>query len=165
MCKLLRILGGFNLVRVRYLGERYVLLSCEEEGFVERLIIDNKERFKGIFGSIVSWDDYFVVSEKIVWFRCRGIPLPLSSNQCFERIGAIVGTLVEVDVGTISKMVLEYTRLRIKIPSGEEVRTTKSVRINDRLCQVFFEEENSPVPMLGNPCHKWDATSEEESEV
>jgi len=59
------VLGGFNLVRVRYLREKYVLLSCEEECLIERLIADNKEWFEGIFGSIVPWDDSFVVSEKI----------------------------------------------------------------------------------------------------
>lgn len=55
-------------------------------------------------------------------------------NQCFERIGALVGALVEVDEGTISKEVLEYARLCIRIPVDEEVRLAKAVRIKDRLC-------------------------------
>ena len=41
----------------------------------------------------------------------------------------------------------------------------KPVRINDRFCQVCFEEENPPAPMFENPFHKWGATSEEESEA
>jgi len=36
------IMGGFNLAKVRYIGERYVFLSCEEEGLIERLIVDKK---------------------------------------------------------------------------------------------------------------------------
>jgi len=32
------ILGGFNFVRVRYIGEMYIVLSCEEEGLIERII-------------------------------------------------------------------------------------------------------------------------------
>jgi len=159
------ILGGFNLVRVRYLGERYVLLSCEEEGLIERLITDNKEWFEGIFGSIVPWDDSFVVAEKIAWFRCRGIPLTLWSNQCFEHIGALIGKLEAVDEGTVSKEVLEYARLRIRLQLGEEARLTKSVRINDRVFQVYFEEENSSVSLIGSPFHKWNVNSEEESEA
>ena len=74
------ILGGFNLIRVRYLGERYVILSYEEEGLIKTIIANNKEWFEGIFGSIVLLDDSFVVSEKIAWFRCRGISLALESN-------------------------------------------------------------------------------------
>ncbi|KAK7356785.1 hypothetical protein VNO80_16061 [Phaseolus coccineus] len=87
-------------------------------------------------------DDSFVVSEKMAWFRCRGIPLALWSNQCFEPIGDLVATLVEVDTGTVSKEVLEYARLRTKIPLGEE-------------------EGNSPVPLVGNLFHKWDAAEKE----
>jgi len=66
-----------------------------------------------------------VVYEKIVWFQCRGIALTLWSNECFKHIGALVGTLVKVDEGTVSKEVLEYARLPIRIPLGEEARPTK----------------------------------------
>jgi len=132
------ILGGFNLVRVKFLGGMYALLSFEEEGQIKRIIIDNKEWFEGIFESIVPWDDSFAVSEKIASFRCRGILLTLWSNQCSKRIGALIGTLVEVDEGTISKEVLEYARLCIRIPLGEEVKLEKSTRLNDRFCQILF---------------------------
>ena len=159
------ILGGFNVVRVRILGGMYVLLSCEEEGQIKRLIAENKEWFEGFFESIVPWDDSFAVSEKIAWFRCRGLPLALWSNQCFERIGGLVGKLVKIDEGTISKEVLEYARLCIRIPLGEEVRLARSVRINDRVCQVYFEEENFHVPSCGNLFHKWGMASEDESEA
>ena len=111
-----------------------MLLSCEEEGQIKRLIADNKEWFEGNFESIVPWDDSFAIFEKIAWFRCRGISLALWINQCFECIGVLVGTLVEVDEGIISKEVLEYARLCIRIPLGEEVRLAKSMRISDRLC-------------------------------
>jgi len=118
-----------------------VLLFCEEEGTIERAIMKNKEWFDGVFDSLVPWNDSFVVPEKFVWVWCRGISLSLWSNQYFERIGALVGTLVEVDEVTITREVLEYARLRIRILVGEEARSVKSVRINDTLCQVSFEEE------------------------
>ncbi|ESW12638.1 hypothetical protein PHAVU_008G129600, partial [Phaseolus vulgaris] len=132
------VLGGFNLVRVRYLREKYVLLSCEEECLIERLIADNKEWFEDR------------------WFRCRGIPLALWSNKSFAHIGAMIGNLEEVDEETVSKEVLEYARLRIRLSLGEEVTQVKSVRINDRICQVSFEEENSSVSLFGSPYHKCD---------
>jgi len=40
-------------------------------------------------------------------------------------LGVLVGTLVEVDEGTVSKEVLEYSRLRMRIPLGKEVRLVK----------------------------------------
>jgi len=47
-------MGGFNFVRLRYLGSKYVLLSSDVEGFVERLMEENKEWLVDIFDSIVS---------------------------------------------------------------------------------------------------------------
>jgi len=61
--------------------------------------------------------------------------------------------------------VLEYARLHIRIPIGEEERLVKSVRINDRFCQVSFEEEIPPVSTFGTFFHKWSVTSEEGSEA
>jgi len=96
---------GFNFVRIRYLGEKYVLMSCEEEGIIEKAIAKNKDWFDNIFGSLVPWNDPFVVSKKFVWVRCRGISLSLWNSKCFERIGALVGTLVEVDKATTAREV------------------------------------------------------------
>jgi len=67
----------------------------------------------------------------------------------------MIGNLEEVDEETVSKEVLEYARLRIRLSLGEEVTQVKSVRINDRICQVSFEEENSSVSLFGSPYHKW----------
>ena len=74
----------------------------------------------------------------------------------------MIGNLEEVDEETVSKEVLEYARLRIRLSLGEEVTQVKSVRINDRICQVSFEEENSSVSLIGSPFNKWDDASEEE---
>ncbi|KAK7348114.1 hypothetical protein VNO80_22663 [Phaseolus coccineus] len=71
---------------------------------------------------------------RIAWFRCRGISLALWNNQCFERIGALLGTLIEADDGTVSKDVLDYARLRIRIPFGEGERSVKPIKINDTFC-------------------------------
>lgn len=101
-----KILGGFNFVRLRYLGEKYVLLSCEEEGVIQKSIAKNKDRLEGVFNSLVLWDVSFVVKDKIVWVRCRGIPLALRSSECFERIGNHVGTFVEVVEACVAKEVL-----------------------------------------------------------
>jgi len=91
--------------------------------------------------------------------------LALWSNQCFEHIRVLVGTLVEVDEGTVSKEVLEYARLHIRIPLREETRLMKIVRINDRFCEVSFEEESFIAPSCGYLFHKWGMVSKEDSEA
>ncbi|KAL9325748.1 hypothetical protein ACSQ67_006393 [Phaseolus vulgaris] len=105
------ILGDFDVVRLRYLEEKFVLLSRAEEGLIGKLLEEGKDRFAGMFGSIVPWDDSFKVNERYAWVRCRGIPLHLWSRHCFERVGALVGKVVEVDQATMAREVLEYVRL------------------------------------------------------
>lgn len=48
------VLGGFGFVRLRYLVEKFVLLSCDEEGVIGKLVEENKEWFAGMFVSVVS---------------------------------------------------------------------------------------------------------------
>lgn len=94
------ILEGFHFIRVRYLGDLYVLLSGDLEGIVQKTLEDNKEMFATVFESVVPWEDNFAVDEKLVWVRCRGIPLSFWNNTCFEQVAAQVGSLVEVDAST-----------------------------------------------------------------
>ena len=63
-----------SLVRLRYLGEKYVPLCCEYGGIIEKAIIENKYWFDNLFGSIVPWNNSFVVTGKFVWVSCSGIP-------------------------------------------------------------------------------------------
>ncbi|KAK7347588.1 hypothetical protein VNO80_22123 [Phaseolus coccineus] len=99
-------LGGFSCVRLRYLGEKFILLSCEEEGVIGKLIEDNKDWFDGMLDSVVPWDDSFVVKEKLLWF-------------------------IKVDEATVRREVLEYVRLCITIPVGEKATLVKEVQINN----------------------------------
>jgi len=85
------VLDGFDVVRLRYLGEKFVLLSCDEEGLIGKLLEEGKDWFVGLFVSIVPWGDSFTVNERYTWVWYRGIPLHLWSRHCFECVGALVG--------------------------------------------------------------------------
>ena len=69
---------------------------------VQKALEDKKEWFANVFAFVVPWDDIFVVEDKIVWVRCRGISLKFWSKHCFEQVAALVGSLIEVDVATLS---------------------------------------------------------------
>ena len=92
------IMEGLNFIRIRYLGDKYVLLFRESEGVVKKAYKENKDWFEAFFESVVPWNNNFAVEERLVWVRCRGLPFRFWSRQCFEKVRALVGTLVEVDV-------------------------------------------------------------------
>ena len=68
---------------------------------VQKALEDKKKWFAKVFESVVPWDDIFVVEDKIVWIRCKGIPLKFWSKHCFEQVAPLVGSLIEVDVATL----------------------------------------------------------------
>ncbi|KAK7342045.1 hypothetical protein VNO80_24987 [Phaseolus coccineus] len=95
-------LGGCDFVRLRFLGENFVLLSCEDADNLAKVIEGNKDWLDNIFDSLVPWENSFLVSEKIIWVRVRGLLLVFWSSHCFELIGNLVGSLVKVDEATES---------------------------------------------------------------
>ena len=153
-------------MKLRSLGEKFVLLSCDEVGLLEEIVAGNKDLLDGIFKSIVPWDDSFAVGKKFVWIHCRGIPLALWSNQCFESVGSLVGALVEVDNATVTREVVEFARLRVRIPVGSDTRMVKQVQINGTFCNVSFEQESEvSLAMQRLLDHQWGRVCEEESEA
>jgi len=156
------IMGGFSLVRLRYLGERYVYLSCDEGEGLNKIIVDNKAWFDEVFVSIIPWDDSFAVKERLVWIRCRGIPLQLWCNQCFTRVGASVKVLVAIDEATEKRETLEFARFRFKFPVTSVVSRVKDFRINGVLFKVSFVEEGClPDIAFKNLFGKWDGGGSE----
>jgi len=55
---------GFSLVRLINLRERFVLLSCDDDGIIGKLIDDNKEWFDGMSTSDFPWDGSFAVKKR-----------------------------------------------------------------------------------------------------
>ncbi|ESW26204.1 hypothetical protein PHAVU_003G099400, partial [Phaseolus vulgaris] len=152
------VMGGFSLVKLRYLGGRFVLLSCEEEGSLRKIIANNKSWFDEVFSSVTPWDGSFVLKERCEWIRCRGIPLQLWCNQSFSKVGAVVGEVVEIDEATEKRETLEFARVRAKTSVNTAINMEKDFIINGCQCKVTFEEEVSfPEMCIG----KWDGGGSE----
>jgi len=62
----------------------------------------------------------------------------LWNRKCFEKIGALVGTLMEIDEATLALERLEYSRLCIKLPVDSEAN----------FCQIF-EDKRYPLSSIG----------------
>jgi len=134
------ILGGFGHIKVKYLGGFHVLLKGENDTKIKETVDDNKEWFEELFDTIIPWEEQFVAVDKLVWVRCRGLPLKLWNVDFFKHVAALLGTLVEVDEATLA-LELEYARFKIRVSVGCEAKLTSYMRINEVLYQVSVEEE------------------------
>ncbi|ESW33234.1 hypothetical protein PHAVU_001G053800, partial [Phaseolus vulgaris] len=156
------LMEGYNFNRMRYLGGLYVLLSGESDEALQKSIEDNKETFAEFFDSVVPWDNSFVVEDKVVWVRCRGIPLKFWNKNCFKQVATLVGALIEVDVATLQQKVLEFARLKVRVPCRE--RFPKLVEQDDCMNkggEDNFYENGMLEKKKGNVANKCATASEE----
>jgi len=152
------VMGGFSLVKVRYLGGKFVLLSCDDGGSLRNIIADNRPWFDEVFSAVTLWDGSFELTERYAWIRCSGIPLQFWCNHNFSKIGAVVGEVVEVDEATKRRETMEFARFRVKTTVRTTVNMEKEFCINGRSCKVAFVEEVCvPEWRLG----KWDGGASE----
>ncbi|XP_068503604.1 uncharacterized protein [Phaseolus vulgaris] len=94
------ILGGMNMVKVRYLGDNMALITPNQGARVEDIIRTNKQWFESVFEAVEPWTDAHVARHKIIWVRCYGLPISLWNKDCFSKVVGEVASLVEVDKAT-----------------------------------------------------------------
>ena len=137
------IQNGLGRLNAKYLGENAILIQGIEGAEIGNLIGENKEWWEANFDFVTPWNSSKTIQNKLVWVRCRGLPLNLWSQQCFGKIVAPVGTLVSIDEKTLTWECLEFARLNVKVPIGTKIWVQKSMRINGRIYNVVLEEETN----------------------
>ncbi|KAL9319733.1 hypothetical protein ACSQ67_011572 [Phaseolus vulgaris] len=60
-------------VKLRVHRGKVCVTVCDEERLIGKLLEEGKERFTGLFGSIVPWDDSFTINERYFALREEGV--------------------------------------------------------------------------------------------
>jgi len=84
---------GMGSIRARYLGYKEVLLTASDGTKMKDFVEANNEGLSEIFELLEPWNENLPKGNKIVWTRCRGLPLHLWSLDCFRQVAGIVGML------------------------------------------------------------------------
>jgi len=132
---------GLGSLWVRYLGDNQVLLTSQDGAKLSEIIETSNESLSRIFEAIQPWSAGTAVGNKIVWTRCRGLPLHLWTVDCFKKILWTVGTLVDVDEATLNWEQVEYARLKVRLAMASKVQICEEIMINGTLYQISVEEE------------------------
>ena len=142
--------GGMSMVRVRYMGDNFALLTLREGSNLEELIDLNKAWFESVFQKIEPWSEEYAVNYKVVWERCYGLPLTLWNKECFTKVVGEVGSLISIDESTVMWENLEFARLQVRVLRSSSARMAKSMKINGQVMAILLEEEQPT--RLGGQC-------------
>lgn len=74
---------GLGSIRVRYLGDKQMLLTNQDGVLLSEVIEASKESLYKIFDTLKPWGESSVVENKVVWTRCKGLPLSLWTLDYF----------------------------------------------------------------------------------
>jgi len=135
------ILGGLNMVKVRYLGDNMALLTPNQGDKMEDIIRLNKQWFKSVFEVIEPWSEEHIAGHKIIWVRCYGLPMSLWNMDCFSKMVGEVASLVDIDRATETWDNLEYARLQVRTLKSGSAKITKGMKINGQILNIYIEEE------------------------
>jgi len=126
---------GLGSIRARYLGDKAVLLTGNDGTHLKDVIEANKEVLATVFEALEPWSEKPLCGNRVVWVRCRGLPLHLWTLECFQQATGIVGSLIQVDEATIEWEKLEFARLKVKIPVPNKTEVSKRIMINGVLAR------------------------------
>jgi len=104
---------GLGCIRARYLSDKVVLLTGEDGVLFKDVFRVNKDALASLFEILRPWNETEPRGIKVVWLRCRGLPLHLWTYDYFQRIACMVEELVEVDKATLEWERLEFARLKV----------------------------------------------------
>jgi len=156
--------GGMATVRARWLGDNLVMLTPREGEAMEDLLKMNRGWFDSLFSSISPWASNCGASHRSVWVRCYALPLPAWNRDCFSKvIGELsrAATVEAIDEATLNWEVLEYARLRVRVPTAGSVRMARRMQINVQMCNILIEEEPHGCSGQGyNENLSWDISSD-----
>ena len=156
--------GGMAVMRARWLGDNLVMLTPREGEDMEDLLKMNRGWFDSLFSSINPWTSNCGASHRSVWVRCYGLPLPAWNRDCFSKIIGELSravTVEAIDEATLNWEVLEYARLRVRVPIAGNVRMVRRMQINTQMCNILIEEEPHGCSGQGyNGNLAWDISSD-----
>jgi len=139
---------GLGSIRVRNMDDKQVLLTAQDGVKLCDIIEINNEALSKIFEMIQPSSDGVAVGNKIVWTRCRGIPLCLWTVEYFKKIVWKVGMLVDVDETTLNWERLDCARLKVRLAVESSFKS--STLAQGGVCQIDDTGDAGGVLVDGN---------------
>lgn len=155
------ILEGIQSVRVRYMGDKLVLLTGEEGANVNEIWSQAETWLNETFEAIYPWSPNLTPEQRIIWLRCEGIPLHLWKVQFFQDLIKEVGEVIAVAGETSEFSRLDAARICVRTLVMEPIFVHYKMQIKDRVYNIRIMEELACYGTCRGGCNDYQSSSDE----
>lgn len=117
-------LGVFH---ISDLPNGYLLIRCENQEAMDRLMFDGPWAVNGIILQLSPWQPFFEraftkLSTAAIWVQMHNLPVELWDGESLETISALFGRLLKIDEFTSSLSRSKYARLCIEVDLAKPLK-------------------------------------------
>jgi hypothetical protein len=134
------ILEGYDWVKATYMGGN-MLLSILSLRSVKDAVLANQKWWEGWFRSILEWSLDMFFDRRVVWLRCRGVPLHAWDESLFSSVAKKFGMFIEVDGTTANHTKLDVARVKISTSRMAFIDMDIMISVLDKNYQIWVVEE------------------------
>lgn len=131
---------NFNDVLVRHLGGLDMIITFQSKE--DRVLALNNSDVTSWFKSIRPWNGEVAGKSRLVWLKCRGMPLTAWSIQTFRRIGEIWGDFIILDEETMKEESFDVGRLLIATDRAQRIDECINISVRGKNHRVNVWEED-----------------------
>lgn len=106
------------------------LLEDLIEGKTVNFIEEHREWWSCWFKEIRKWEPKDIDTDRLSWIKYSGIPYHAWSTVFFEIISSMLGTFINCDYNTFTKLNMNMARVRILTSCMAVINETIPVKIN-----------------------------------
>ncbi|KAL7211067.1 hypothetical protein ACSBR2_014032 [Camellia fascicularis] len=146
---------GLDQVVVRQGGGRDAILTFKSQKELRSNIQKIKDWFKDWSRFILEWRPGIQIDqERCVWLKCHGIPLNLWNRSNLNNIGALWGTVLQLEGDLSQPKSFSYSRIKVVTTCMELINKTIHLECKGKLHPVFVCEDHFANPVEGNGVRK-----------
>ncbi|KAH7857029.1 hypothetical protein Vadar_008229 [Vaccinium darrowii] len=140
---------NFVGVKVRSMGGLFMIITFKSKRDRNKALGNND--IKGWFNSLKHWNGEGASSSRLIWLKCRGMPLNAWDLKSFRRISEIWGKFITIDHETLMEESFDVGRLLMVTECSTKIDQWINIIVKGRNYRVHVWEEecNDPFDVKG----------------
>ncbi|KAI8536575.1 hypothetical protein RHMOL_Rhmol10G0268100 [Rhododendron molle] len=144
---------GFQNVVVKSMGGLDLIITFQSKE--DRLAALSNSTILGWFKYIKPWNGEASGKSRLVWLKCRGIPLNTWCLTTFRRIGKLWGDFISLDYETLKEESYEVGRMMIATDNSNRIDDWINITVRGRNYGVKVWEEECDDPFNERHIRDW----------